>query len=143
MPQEGDERLLHQSQTVLKRNNLSEFPPEFLNNLDAIQLKTTSLHPVTENAIPVPVTATPLSLPDWLQESLKEAYESDPLPSEILEALDNNHAKHPQISLAECSQDSGLLFYRKRLYIPDSDELKALLLQQTHDNLSAGHPGRS
>jgi hypothetical protein len=84
-----------------------------------------------------------LILLDWLRESLKKAYETDPLPTEVLEALDNNLSKHPQILLAECSQDSGLLFYRNRLFILDADELKATLLQETHDNLSAGHPGRS
>jgi hypothetical protein len=30
---EGDERLLHQSQTILKRKNLAKFPPEFLQSL--------------------------------------------------------------------------------------------------------------
>lgn len=145
MPQEGDERLLHQSQTVLKRNNLEEFPAEFLNQLDTqapAQLRTSSLTP-TENTNPMPNRLPPLSLPDWLRESLRKAYELDPLPAEVLDALDNDLPKHPQISLAECSQDSGLLFYRNRLYIPDLDELKASLLQEVHDNLSAGHPGRS
>lgn len=66
----------------------------------------------------------------------------DPLPSEILEALDNDVPRHPQITLAECSQDSGLLLYRNRLYIPDRDELKASLLQEAHDSQSAGHLGR-
>ena len=52
MPQEGDERLLHQSQTILKRNNLTEFPPDFLSNLDQIQLRTSTLPtPDIESAI--------------------------------------------------------------------------------------------
>jgi hypothetical protein len=140
IPQEGDERLLHQSQTVLKRNNLNDFPTEFLNHLDqdSVQLKTSGLS-LTENVTTIPQ----LSLPDWLRDSLKKAYELDPFPTEVLEALDKGLPKHPQISLAECSQDSGLLFYRDRLYIPDLDELKVLLLREVHDNLSAGHPGRS
>jgi hypothetical protein len=147
MPQEGDERLLHQSQTVLKRNNLKDFPTEVLSQLETqtpALLKTSALAPAPDEEIDTDLdNLLPLSLPDWLRESLKKAYELDPLPSKVLEALDNNLPKHPQISLAECSQDSGLLFYRKRLYIPDLDELKASLLQEVHDNLSAGHPGRS
>ena len=67
----------------------------------------------------------------------------DLLPSKILEALDNNLPKHSRITLADCSQNSGLLFYQNRLYIPDLDKLKAALLRETHDNLSAGHPGRT
>jgi hypothetical protein len=74
---------------------------------------------------------------------LRKAYETDPLPTEVLEALDNNLSKHPQISLAECSQDSGFLFYQNRLFVPNSDKLKATLLQETHNNPSAGHPSRS
>jgi hypothetical protein len=141
MPQEGDERLLHQSQTVLKRHNLEGFPEDYLSQLnldEPVKLKTSAL----QTTAPTPAPE-PLSLPDWLKESLKKAYEQDPLPSEVLEALDKNLPKHPQISLAECSQEDGLLFYRKKLYIPDSDELKASLLQEAHDNLSAGHPGRA
>ena len=145
MPQEGDERLLHQSQTVLKRNNLAEFPSEFRDQLkvqENLQLKTANLPLTTDLA--ASLSAVPsLLLPDWLRDSLKEAYEVDPLPSEILEALDNNLPKHSRITLADCSQNSGLLFYQNRLYIPDLDELKAALLRETHDNLSAGHPGRT
>jgi hypothetical protein len=101
--------------------------------------------PVLSETVPqdTPDLQPSLTLPDWLRESLKKAYETDLLPTEVLEALDNNLSKHPQISLAECSQDLGLLFYRNRLFIPDSDELKATLLQETHDNLSARHPSRS
>jgi hypothetical protein len=154
LPEEGDERLLHQSQTVLKRENLDEFPPEFLQNLnrtEPVLLGTVTqstpgqTEPVLSEAVPQNILGQQLSLtlPDWLRESLRKAYETDPLPTEVLEALDNNLSKHPQISLAECSQDSGFLFYRNRLFVPDSDELKATLLQETHDNPSAGHPGRS
>ena len=76
-----------------------------------LQLKTANL-PLTTN-LAAPLNAVPsLSLPNWLWDSLKEVYEVDPLPSEILEALDNNLPKHPCITLANCSQDSGLLFYQ-------------------------------
>jgi len=40
-------------------------------------------------------------------------------------------------------QEAGLLFYRKKLYTPDLGQPKALLLQEAHDNLTAGHPGRT
>ncbi|KAH0358938.1 hypothetical protein KCU65_g10168, partial [Aureobasidium melanogenum] len=141
MPKEGDERLLHQSQTVLKRENLPDFPPELIEQSDMsapAQLRTTALDPATP-----PQPTQSLFLPDWLKELLQKGYETDPLPSEVLEALDKNLPKHPQISLAECSQESELLFYRQKLYIPDLDELKATLLQEAHDNPSAGHPGRN
>ena len=140
LPEEGDERLSHQSQTILKRENLDNFLTELTRQLgiedSAMQLKAL--------AMDKPATRQPaLLLPDWLKEALTTAYELDPLPTEVLEALDNDLPRHPQISLAECSQKSGLLFYRDKLFIPDHDELKARLLQETHESPSVGHPGRS
>ena len=48
LPKEGDERILHQSQTVLKRNNLEGFLTEFIEQLnnqqDRTQLKTLALN---------------------------------------------------------------------------------------------------
>jgi hypothetical protein len=74
---------------------------------------------------------------------LRKAYETDLLLTEVLEALDNNLSKHLQILLAKCLQDLGFLFYQNRLFVPDSDELKATLLQETHNNPSARHPSCS
>jgi hypothetical protein len=156
LPEEGDERLLHQSQTIIKRNNLSEFPQKFVDSLRENTLQPAACNPHPQPACSsqppyagckIATTRTtvvqPINLPDWLRDLIQEGYELDPLPTEILEALDNNASKHPLISLAECSQDSGLLFYRNRLYVPDLEDLKATLLQKTHSDLSAGHPGRS
>ena len=55
-------------------------------------------------------------------------YKLDPLPSGILEVLDKNASKYLLITLAKCSQDLGLLFYKNWLYIPDSNDSKATLL---------------
>jgi hypothetical protein len=52
MPQEGDERLLHQSQTVLKRHNLEGFPKDFLAQL-------TPEEPAKLNTSALRVTAAP------------------------------------------------------------------------------------
>ena len=46
-------------------------------------------------------------------------------------------------SLSECSLDSrGLLCFRKRVWIPDSEPLRTKIIQNTHDSYTTGHPGR-
>ena len=82
-------------------------------------------------------------LPVWLKEMLAQAYEQDLVPSEILEALDKGKDRHPLISLAECTRQNGLLYYRNRLYVPDNNDLKAELLKESHESLIAGHQGKT
>ena len=46
-------------------------------------------------------------------------------------------------SLAECHLDErGLLRFRDRVWIPESEGLRTSLIQQTHDSHITGHPGR-
>lgn len=125
LPQEGDERLLHQSQTILKRENLDLEP---LTNPDLLTIKAT----VTHN------TSAPSLDSLWT-----EAYNSDPLPKEILSMLDNGTKYSRKISLAECKRNGNRLHYRDRLYVPDFIPLKLRLMQIHHDTPPAGHPGRS
>ncbi|KAG0157774.1 hypothetical protein PDIDSM_4959 [Penicillium digitatum] len=100
IPKEGDERLAHQSQTVLKKENLQ------------------------------------------INDLLLEAYNQDKVVQSILEALDKNASRHPEITLADCERRGNYL-YRNRLYVPDNDELKAEILRLCHDKPTVGHPGRS
>ena len=66
LPREGDKRLLHQSQTILKRSNLEDFPAEFIAQLDSqqkyakLRLATTSTN---QSTIPAPNSPL-LSLPN-------------------------------------------------------------------------------
>jgi hypothetical protein len=47
-----------------------------------------------------------------------------------------------KITLSECEEGDGKLFYRNRLAIPDHDELKIKLLRRIHDSPVGSHPGR-
>jgi hypothetical protein len=149
LPKEGDERLQHQSQTVLKREN---FEPTHLNAVtrrQAVQPRketTTELQgrepePDTEQ-IPK-IVISPPELPLEVENLLREAYEQDPLPNEILKALEDGDARHAQITLADCEKKGDYLYYLERLYVPDYDNLKAELLRLCHDSPVSGHPGRS
>jgi len=134
LPQEGDERLKHQSQVVLKRENLDlAEPPESDHG-------TTRLAPVRAAEPDVDLT---LPLPPALREQFDDAYGRDPEVLSILEALERNDRRHPRITLAECERRGPHLYYRNRLYVPDDDEVKSELLRLHHDRPSAGHPGRS
>lgn len=163
LPKEGDERLLHQSQTVLKKENL-ELPPE--NAISTLNVTTRSrAHPPrkpAENSVENPVESLPDTPaqtrrvrfadetthdvpepPQDIKSLLDNAYSLDETVQSILEALDKNATRHPKITLADCQRRGNYLLYRNRLYVPDHGELKAELLRQCHDKPAAGHPGRS
>lgn len=46
-------------------------------------------------------------------------------------------------SLSECHLDErGLLCFRQRLWIPESEQLRTSIIQKVHDSHITGHPGR-
>ena len=48
-----------------------------------------------------------------------------------------------KVSISECSiDDDGKLCFRGRRWVPDSEPLRTGLIQQVHDSLLSGHPGR-
>lgn len=51
------------------------------------------------------------------------------------------HSK--EVTLSECTIINNRLYFRGRLYIPDHDELRTLLLQRAHDSPAAGHQGNT
>jgi hypothetical protein len=121
LPKEGDERLTHQSQTILKRENLT----------DVISFQE-------------PLCINETTIPNYTIEDLfLRAYREDPFPESVLEMIRNNVRHSRKISLAECSEKEGRLIYRERIYVPESTDLRLRLLQQYHDSPTAGHPGRS
>lgn len=46
------------------------------------------------------------------------------------------------ISLSECRIAGNRLYFRDRLYVPDT-ELRLLLLQLAHDSVETGHPDKN
>ena len=121
MPEEGDERLRHQSQVVLKEQNLPA--------------KTVRLSPM--------IRQPDLRLPEDLETLIGAGYRSDPLPNKILEALKGGADRHLSLSFTEYEEKSGRLFYRGRLYIPESDKLKAKLFCRYYDAPVARHLGKA
>jgi hypothetical protein len=124
LPKEGDERLRHQSQVILKPKNL--------------QLMADN-DPGDEPPGEVPLGNEPLEL----EQLLRAGYEEDPFPAKVLDMLEKGVRQCREISLAECEKIDGRLHYRKRLYVPDWDELRLHLVKAHHDPPAAGHQGRS
>lgn len=71
----------------------------------------------------------------------EKGYSEDPIPRSALKALKESSPRHPTLTLAECEDRNGYLYYGNRLYVPDLPELKAKLLDACHASLIAGHPG--
>jgi hypothetical protein len=78
-----------------------------------------------------------------LNRLLNEAYEADSLPNDILRMLRDGVRHSRRITLAECEERNGRLWYRDRLYVPEYEPLRLQLMQQHHETPVAGHPGRS
>ena len=77
-----------------------------------------------------------------ISDRITKAYETDPLPGKILEAIRAQNGLQ-EITIAECVEDGGRIGYRGSLYVPDSDELRLRILQEHHDTALAGHPRRA
>ena len=130
LPKEGDERLLHRVQTVFK--------PENILTLNATESPEPESSTAATAAPTVPATPTaPMS------ELFAQGYAHDPIPGKVLSQLRNREQRSKYLSLAECEDRNGTLYFRDRIYVPDFTPLKLRLIQENHDIPTAGHPGRS
>ena len=77
-----------------------------------------------------------------LEEQITQAYQNDPLATEIYYALRTGAQRNRTLSLVDCRCTNNKLFYQDRLYVPDNDELQLQIIQGSHDMPAAGHPGR-
>lgn len=92
-----------------------------------------------------PETTTEIRLVETsrtVQDILEEEYDKDPFIQEILGLLRNKVRRSKKISLSDCEEIAGRLYFRGRLVIPTDDELIIKLLRITHDSPTGGHPGR-
>ena len=80
-------------------------------------------------------------------EQWKQAEEEDEVYQEILKAIRNQERslpaqlKHLKLSIADLSEDQEHLRWRDRLWVPDSEPLRTMLMQEAHDSALTGHPG--
>lgn len=83
-----------------------------------------------------------------LQQLWELARKSDTIYQQISQSVANGTRRlateiKVQTSIAECHlDDRGLLCFRNRVWIPDSEPLKTKIIQNIHDSHITGHPGR-
>ena len=63
------------------------------------------------------------------------------------QAIEDQERRFPvslglKCSTKDCSVEEGVLFYRGRKWVPDSDELRTAVISNAHDSLATGHLGR-
>ena len=115
-----------QFQTVLKQKNLD---PEIHESLDVL------------NLCPIHVNDNEDDRP--LQQLWDTSYENDTLEKETLLLINApGTQRSKRISLTECREIQGHLYYRDRRYVPEYAPLRKRLLFLHHDILSSGHRGR-
>ena len=74
-----------------------------------------------------------------LKDRVLEALNSDEFYLQTKEKL--QQADTPEKYKDYQLEEDGLLRFKNRVYIPDSSELRKLVLQEMHDVPYAGHPG--
>ena len=75
-----------------------------------------------------------------ISDLFTQAYSEDPLPNKILEAI-RQRGSLKDITVAECTEQDGQVWYRGKRYVPEGDQLRLRLIQEHHDTALAGHPG--
>jgi transposase InsO family protein len=121
LPEEGDERLEHQKQTLLKPRNFTDAGKLAINATQVTDNKDGSN----------------------LVQEIREHSRSDTTVQEVLRALQDKETYSKLLPLGECSERDGLLYVNNQLYVPDNDLLRLDTIRSCHDHILAGHPGRA
>lgn len=151
LPGPDDPRLQHQSQVVIKSHNLSEFPdprpPQDPASLDTIEsasiVSAVPDDPALSESDDHSYVSDDHDTPEPLDAQVSHAYDQDPDVASVLRSLREGAPRHGHVSLSQCSERDGRLYYNDRLWIPVDTALRARLLHDHHNSPVAGHPGRA
>jgi transposase InsO family protein len=83
-----------------------------------------------------------------LTQQWTRAEEQDTTLQEMKHAVREKYPRFPRkinvrVSISECElDDDGHLRFRDRRWVPESEPLRTRLMQETHDSIMIGHPGR-
>jgi hypothetical protein len=86
--------------------------------------------------------ADPYPEPTGYDGDIQTALESDDLANTLLRALESQ-TRVRNVDITQVTHRDGLLYYYDKLYVPDDANLRRRLIQDHHDSLAAGHPGRA
>ena len=117
--------------------------------VQVLMLNTQS--PLEEVAVPESVDEPSGSISEGL-EGLEDlwtsAKEKDQVYQDLVEAVREQRYRLPshlgiKVSINDCAlSEQGELLFRGRRWVPDLERLRTSLIQQTHDSVMTGHPGR-
>ncbi|KJZ69408.1 hypothetical protein HIM_11204 [Hirsutella minnesotensis 3608] len=148
LPQnESDDRIRYQQQSLLKPHNVDRSIQEQLKLNPELSELFVNLCLEQEIAL-CPTILDEIQGPEPIDHKitrlLDRGYEDDEwwmkIRDEMLKPHGVPHSK--EIPLSECTINDGRLYFRERLYVPQS-ELRTLLIQLAHDSVESGHPGRN
>ena len=150
LPKEGDQRLSQQAQLVLKPEMLEkDVLEEYIQSTGQTESGFTRFTGPTESTgqnqefgdftVPLQYGKVQEVLP--LDDLFTKGYQEDKNIGTILNCLRTGKPQSKLISLAECSELNGKLYYQEKRYVPDFEPLKIELLKRYHDSPLAGHPG--
>jgi len=77
-----------------------------------------------------------------ISDLFAQAYTDDPLHNTNLDAIRQGDSLK-DITVGECMEQEGQVWYRGKRYVPEGDQLRLRLIQEHHDTALAGHPGRA
>lgn len=105
-----------------------------------------------QNLDPTCFSLSPADLEEGREESddmkvarlIEEGYPEDSFWLRISKELNKEEGTpcSKEVALSECDIRDDRLFFRDRLYLPDS-EVRVFVIQKTHDAMEGGHPGTS
>ena len=132
LPEDGDENFRNET-AVLKPHN--QDPAVTPTEQQKPQLESHKLNLL--------VDILPGDGRDTLRILFKRAYQTDKTLTSILQALERGDKRHAVITLADCENRGGILFYCNRFFVPQHDDLRLHLMQIHHDSPAYGHPGQA
>jgi hypothetical protein len=131
LPDEGDERLDYR---------MAQLIPDGMIQGNNIRLAPAGVSANTEQ-----------TFTDRLRELWGEGKTQDKDFGKIVATVQQGHRVFPadlaspvKVSVSDCIiDDSGYLRFRGRLWVPDYEPLRTAIIQELHDSVLAGHPGKN
>ncbi len=119
---ESDDRNKHMHQIVLSAEKIDSRIVQQLNDTEEV--------PTKENS------NSELSLFD----RVKTANQEDHTCTEIRKVLQENKKSYDEMLLKKFKSIENTLFFKKKLWVPEFDQLKLNAIREIHDQSAAGHP---
>jgi len=135
MPKDVDDRIKYRTMQLLK--------PSTLKNLPRGSIIAAPVQVVVQQE-----DENVNNEPSPLETLWDDAARQDQSYEQATEAVRQEKRTFPtslklKVSIAECSLSAqGKLMFRGRLWVPDKEELRTRMIQETHDSKACGHPGR-